>query len=57
MLLQQILFEDLNIENYFAYSSTLISCLGLHLILNLMTVSVNKEWAKSQKYLHEFYLN
>jgi len=57
MLLQQILFEDLNIFNYFAYSSSLIGSLGLHLMLNLMTASVYKESAKSYKCLHEFYLN
>lgn len=57
MLLQQILFEDSNIFNCIAYSSTLIGFLGLHLILNLMTASVYKESAKSHNFLHEFYLN
>jgi hypothetical protein len=57
MLLQQILFEDLNIFNYLSYSSTSIGCLGLHLTLNLITASVYKESAKSYKLLHEFYLN
>jgi hypothetical protein len=57
MLLQQILFEDLNIFNYLSYSSISIGCLGLHSILNLIAASVYKESAKSHKCLYEFYLN
>jgi hypothetical protein len=54
MLLQQLLFDDIILTAILIYSMVLIIYLISHIVLNLISASVNKNALKSHKFLFKF---
>jgi hypothetical protein len=54
MLLQQLLFDDIMVTTILMYSLFAIIYLISHLVLNLISASVNKNALKSHKFLFKF---
>jgi hypothetical protein len=56
LVLQQIIFEEINFPVFITLFSGLIGSLGTHLMINSLIASINKESSKSYKSLHNFYI-
>jgi hypothetical protein len=54
MLLQQLLLDDIVFTAFLIYSLVVIIYLFSHIILNLISASVNKNASKSHKFLYKF---
>jgi hypothetical protein len=54
MLLQQLLFDDIVFTAFLIYSLLAIIYLFSHIVLNLISASVNKNASKSHKFLFKF---
>jgi hypothetical protein len=54
MLLQQLLFDDIILTAILIYSTAVIIFLISHIVLNLISASVNKNALKSHKFLFKF---
>ncbi len=54
MLLQQLLFDDIILTAILIYSMGVIIFLKSHIVLNLISASVNKNALKSHKFLFKF---
>jgi hypothetical protein len=56
LLLQQIIFEEINFPVFITLLFGLMGSIGANLTINSLTASINKESSKSYKSLHNFYL-